>query len=203
MNKISLWTLLRSLYAFVFCFVFLKRFSGFFMLSAFLILTGGFPSSASERSNEDQAEVDDIDTLVLGEDYYVGVFVGSGDLNNRHTDLEGFANWGHSGSSVKYEETDPIVGILAGTRVYINGVPIRIEIDGAFGNDFSASSNRLDPIGLDETVQTDVSSLFTARVGIEKDFGPVKAFLNGGLAVARVSNSVIDIDGVVAHRELR
>ena len=75
---------------------FLKRFSGFFMLSAFLILTGGFPSSASERSNEDQAEVDDIDTLVLGEDYYVGVFVGSGDLNNRHTDLEGFANWGHS-----------------------------------------------------------------------------------------------------------
>ena len=170
----------------------MKTFIGF--LFVFSIFTF-FNTYAQDQGSSHNSLVvsDDRDTPLDG-DYYIGVFYGSGQTNNKHTDLEGFANWGYPGSSVDYKEAAPIAGVLAGRRININGIPIRIELDGAFGDGLSASTNKLDPVGLDERAETDISWLVTARLGVERDIGPVTVILNGGLAMARVSNSVIDID---------
>ena len=85
------------------------------------------------------------------------------------------------------------MGVLIGKKVRINGMPLRLELDGVFGN-MSASTNQLDPQGLDETVKSDVSWILTARTGLEHQLGPTTLFANGGLAIARISNSVTDID---------
>ena len=72
-------------------------------------------------------------------------------------------------------------------------MPLRIEIDGTFGG-LSATSNRLDLEGLDETVKSEFRWIATARTGIEQAVGPATVFATGGLAAARIANSVTDID---------
>ena len=121
-------------------------------------------------------------------------FVGAGKMYNKHVDVEGFANWGKPGSSVDYNGTEPVGGVLIGKKVKITGIPLlRLELDGTFG-DISAGTNKVDPKGLDETVEADAVWLFTARAGFEEKLGPVTLFINGGLALAQISNSVTDID---------
>ena len=164
----------------------------FFMPLIILALIGGFSLSAEERTAQSNVEVEGDETTEL-DNNYIGVFVGLGRAKNELTDVEGFANWGRPNSSVDYENTEPVTGLLIGKKVNINGIPLRLELDVIFG-DMSASTNKLDPVGLDETAKADILWLVTARTGIEKDLGPVTVFANGGLAVARVSNSVIDID---------
>ena len=58
----------------------------------------------------------------------------------------------------------------------------------------SATSNRLDPEGLDETVQSVCCQIATARAGIEQPVGAATIFAAGGLAAARIEHSVTDID---------
>ena len=153
----------------------------------------GFSLSAEERVAEGEEQDEDNKVIELGDNVYVGVFVGSGRAFNEFVDKDGFANWGHPGSPTDYNKTKTVGGALIGERLNINGVPFRIELDGTIGG-ISASTNTLDPIGLDETVKTDVRWIVTARVGLEKKVGPATLFANSGVAVARVTNSVIDID---------
>lgn len=124
---------------------------------------------------------------------YAGVFAGFGRTNNRIVDVDGFANWGNPGSLLDYEETGYVGGALMGKKFDFGGVLLRIEVDGTFGV-MSAKSNKLDPIGLDETVETKIPWIVTSRVGIEQAMGGTTVFATSGLAVARIINSVTDID---------
>ena len=155
------------------------------------------PLNAEERVMEDVEEtiqiVQEDGNLHSENDYYIGVFVGPSKMQVRHGDPEGFANWGHPGSVTDYEDNQIISGLLVGKKLRINGVPIRIELDGTVG-DMSASTNQLDPEGLDETAYSEVKWLITLRAGLEQKLGLATLFANAGPAVARVSNSVIDID---------
>ena len=57
-----------------------------------------------------------------------------------------------------------------------------------------AGSDRIDPAGRDETVRASVRWAATARLGLEHREGPVTVFINGGVAMARIINSLTDID---------
>ena len=144
-------------------------------------------------------EVDD-DTALGSDDgifawagTYVGVFAGFGQADNRIVDVDGFANWGHPGSTVDYDTSGFVGGALIGKQLKIGGVPLRIEFDGMVGS-VSGTSNRLDPEGLDETVQSACCRIATARAGIEQPVGTATVFVSGGLAAARIEHSVTDID---------
>ena len=124
---------------------------------------------------------------------YAGVFAGSGLTGNRLVDVDGFANWGHPGSISKYDNTGFAWGALAGWRFQFAHTLLRVEVDATFG-DLSASTNQLDPEGLDETAAADYQWVATARAGIEDTLGGVTVFATGGLAAARIDNWVTDID---------
>ena len=127
---------------------------------------------------------------------YVGAQTGFGRAKNKITDVDGFANWGNTGAVLGYEDSGYLAGALAGKRLRIGGVPLRLELDAMFG-DISAKSNRLDPEGLDETVVSEFRWVAAARVGVERSIGPVTVFVSGGVAAARFENSVTDIDSGV------
>ena len=153
-------------------------------LSAFSMLA--FAGSA--RAGSESAAFDWAGT-------YMGVFAGAGRTDNRIVDVDGFANWGNPGSVVDYDASGFVGGAMVGKKFEIGGVPLRIELDGTFGG-LSASSNRLDPNpgGLDETVKSEFRWIATARTGIEQSIGPATVFAFGGIAAARIENSVTDID---------
>ena len=124
---------------------------------------------------------------------YAGLFIGSGLAQNRLVDVDGFANWGHPGSLSEYDDQGFAWGALAGSRFEFAGTPLRLEVDATFGG-LSASTEQLDPEGLDETAIADFQWLATARAGVEDRLGGVTLFATGGLAAARIDNSVTDID---------
>lgn len=158
-----------------------------------IVLMSGFSLSAEERAVDNEVSGEDGTTIELDNDIYVGVFIGSGKGFNELVDKDGFANWGFPGSTTDYDNTEAVGGVLVGKKLNINGVPLRFELDGTIGS-VSASTNQLDPKNLDETATSDIRWMVTARVGVEKEVGPATFFTNGGLALARVNNSVIDID---------
>ena len=126
---------------------------------------------------------------------YAGLFVGTGLTGNRILDVDGFANWGNPGSVTDYDDEDFVGGALAGTRLRLGGLPLRLELDATLGN-ISAKTDRLDPVGLDETAVADYQWVATARGGVEDELGGVTLFASAGLAAARIRNSVTDIDFV-------
>ena len=69
----------------------------------------------------------------------------------------------------------------------------------------SATSNALDPTCTDESVESELQWITTARVGVEETLGRATLFATGGLAAARIANSVTDIDyrGSCLERELQ
>ncbi len=158
------------------------RFHAAIALSAFLLLT--FPDPASAGGDDDVSARSGV---------YAGVFAARSRISNRIVDVDGFANWGQSGWAVDYDNSGSAAGVLVGRRYEQGGVSLRTEIDITSGG-ISATSNRLDPEGLDETVKAEFRSIVTARMGIERSFGPVVVFVSGGLAIARIENSVTDID---------
>ncbi len=129
-----------------------------------------------------------------GPEVYAGIFVGSAEIDNRLTDTEGFA-YPVPGSVTRYEDAGFIGGVLIGKKIDLGGALIRFELDGTIG-DLEAQTNQLDPRpwALDETAVTEFQWVTTARVGIEKSFGSVTVFASGGLARARIENSVTDVD---------
>ena len=151
-------------------------------LSVVSLLAGAGPAHAADG-----------DATVRWKETYAGVFVGTGRIDNRIVDVEGFANWGNPGWTVDYGAAGKVGGVLLGRTFDVGDMPLRIEVDGTFG-DVSASSNRLDPRDLDETAETEFRWMFTLRGGVERATGPATVFATGGLAVARIANSVTDID---------
>ena len=137
-------------------------------------------------------------------DVYAGVFAGSGRARNRLVDVDGFANWGNPGSMVDYGDNQLVGGALIGRKFEIGGTPLRIELDAVIGS-LSASSSALDPTCADESVESELRWITTARLGVEETLGRATVFATGGLAAARIANSVTDIDyrGSCLEMELR
>ena len=128
-------------------------------------------------------------------DTYAGIFLGSVESNNRIVDPDGFANWGNPGWAVNYDAGDVVGGILFGKKLRQENGPVRLELDLMLDGK-TASSNKLDPSpqGGDETVRSEFQWVATARAGIERPIGRTTVFATGGLALARIQNSVTDID---------
>ena len=124
---------------------------------------------------------------------YAGVFAGYGRMDNRIVDVDGFANWDHPGSDFNYSDDGFAGGVLVGKKFEIGGVPFRIEFDGTLG-DMSAETNTLDPESLDETAKAEFRWSVTTRIGLEYTLERAIVFTTGGLAIARIANSVTDID---------
>ena len=122
-----------------------------------------------------------------------GVFLGAGLSHNRIIDPTGWAYWGRRGWATDYDDADLVGGLLMGRKFDLNGARFRIEFDGTFG-DMSAQTNRVDPPNGDETAKASLRWAATARLGLEHQEGPVTVFINGGVALARITNSVTDID---------
>lgn len=128
--------------------------------------------------------------------FYVGVFSGSGVLDVRTTDTDGFTgSQGVPGETFEYDDTGFPTGIVAGRHFHLRRVPARFEIGGAFFG-LPSASRQMDPIGMDETATSELRWVGTARLGVRKPFGRVGVFLDGGVSVARISNSFIDLDPV-------
>ena len=135
---------------------------------------------------------------------YAGVFAGSGRIGNRLIDVDGFANWGNPGSMVDYDDRGFVGGALIGRKFELDGTPLRMELDVVFGG-LSARSDALDPTCPDESATSELRWITTARVGVEETVGRATVFATGGLAAARITNSVTDIDyrGSCLEMELR
>ena len=124
---------------------------------------------------------------------YAGVLVGSARAFNRIADIDGFANWGNPGATLDYDDVELVGSALVGRRLGIGAVPLRLEFDATIG-DMRATTNRLDPQGLDETAEAKFRWIVTAGAGSDFTIGRFTVFGKGGLAVADVDNSVTDID---------
>ena len=102
----------------------------------------------------------------------------------------GPARAGSEEDSIDFIWGETYAGIFAGYARLNNRL---VDVDGTFG-DLSADTNTLDPEGLDETAQVDFRWNVTTRAGVEQAVGRSTIFATGGLAIARIANSVTDID---------
>ena len=126
---------------------------------------------------------------------YAGLFAGAGRVDGRVVDTDGFSNSGNPGWAVDYGRTGLVGGALIGRKFETGGMPLRVELDGAFGA-MSAKTNRIDPRfeRRDETVESEFRWVATARAGIEQAIGRATVFATAGLAAARIENSLTDLD---------
>ncbi len=157
-----------------------------FLLAFLIIPDTGFAGAAPDSSPQNETEN-------IRFDKYAGIFIGPGFTKNRIIDVDGFADWGNPGSVSKYDDTGFVGGVLLGRKFDAGGLTLRMELDGALTN-VSASTNKLDPEGLDETAESEFSWIVSVRGGVEQAVGRVTVFGTTGLAFAGISNSVTDID---------
>ena len=153
-------------------------------LPVFAVLAAGGPANAADDEAPGGA----------GETY-AGVFAVAGRVDGRVVDTDGFSNSGKAGWSVDYDDTGLVAGTLIGRRFTLGGVPLRVELDGAFGG-MSAKTDDIDPRfeRRDETVESELRWVATARAGVEHPVGRATVFATAGLAVARIENSLTDLD---------
>ncbi len=151
------------------------------LLALLVLATGRAASAGGDGGSDDQPRG------------YAGALVGSGRMYTRIVDIDGFANWGQPGSGLDYDDVELVGGGLVGRRFDVGGALLRIEVDAAAG-DMAAATNRLDPVGLDETAESEFRWIATAGGGIERALGRVAVFATGGLAIAGIADSVTDID---------
>lgn len=157
-----------------------------FLLVSLVIPNAGFAGGVPDNPQQNE-------TGPVRFDKYAGVFIGPGLMKNRITDVDGFADWGNPGSVSRYDDTGFVGGVFVGRKFDVGGLTLRMELDGMLTN-VSASTNKLDPEGLDETAESEFSWIVSARGGVEQGIGRVTVFVTGGLAFAGISNSVTDID---------
>lgn len=140
----------------------------------------------------------------LWEGSYVGLLAGAARLSNTIIDIDGFANWGHPGSTLEYDASGGAGGALAGRRFVFGGVSLRYEVEGMLGN-LLARTDGLDPSCPDEVATARFRWTAAARFGVEDQLGAVRLFAAAGPALARVVNSVTDTDfsGSCLERDLR
>ena len=98
----------------------------FVVLSTFLMLGSGGPASASQQRPWS--------ALFDRPGTHASVFVGYARTGNRIIDIDGFANWGNSGSILDYADAGLVVGALVGKKFDFGDVPLRLEVDATFGN---------------------------------------------------------------------
>lgn len=151
-------------------------------LAAICLLTHATPAGAACDDGDDDAGC-----------AYAGLLAGSARTFNRIVDIDGFANWGNPGATLDYDDVELTGSALVGQRLAIGPLPLRFEADTTFG-DMRATTNLLDPQGLDETAEAKFRWIATAGAGSDATFGRFTVFGKGGLAVAYVDNSVTDID---------
>ena len=144
-------------------------------------------------ANGTPASVESNDAILKWAGTYAGSFGGVWRIDNRIVDVDGFANWGHPGSIFDLGNTGFVGGGLIGKKFTLGSAPLRIELDGTFG-DLSAKTRQLDPVGLDETAEARFRWITTVRAGIEQAIDGATVFATGGLTTARIANSVTDID---------
>ena len=135
---------------------------------------------------------------------YAGILAGTGRLSNTIIDLDGFANWGHPGSTLEYDTSGMIGGAFAGRRFAFRGVNLRYELEWMVGN-LSAGTDGLDPTCPDEVAASRIPWTLAGRFGVEDRIGAVRLFAVAGPALARIVNSVTDTDfsGSCLERQLR
>ena len=152
-------------------------------LPALAMLANGGPANAANDNGFDWTGT------------YAGVFAGSGRADGRIVDVDGFSYSGNPGWAVDYDDAGFAAGALIGRKFEIGGVPLRIELDGTFA-DLSAKTNRIDPRFQppDETVESEFRWVATARARVERAVGPATVFASAGLALARIENSLMDLD---------
>lgn len=151
-------------------------------VAALAVLAGAGPAGADDGS-----------TASEGVGMYAGVFAGYGRSDNRLIDVDGFADWGNPGSMTDHDDTGLVGGVLVGRKFEFDNTTFRIELDATFGG-LSGRSSELDPTCPDESVKSELRWVATARVGVEETIGRATVFATGGLAAARIDNSVTDID---------
>ncbi len=126
--------------------------------------------------------------------FYIGAFSGPGVLDVQSTDVDGFTgSQGVPGQTFGYDGTGFPAGVVAGRHFHLGRVPIRFEMDGAFVG-LPSASRQMDPVGMDETATAELRWTGTARIGVRKSLGRVGVSLDGGVAVAGISNSFTDLD---------
>ncbi|MDD9949652.1 MAG: outer membrane beta-barrel protein [candidate division Zixibacteria bacterium] len=126
--------------------------------------------------------------------FYVGVFSGPGVLDVQSTDLDGFTgSQGVPGQTIEYDDTGFPSGVVAGRHFELGRVPIRFELGGAFVG-LPSASRQMDPVGMDETATSELRWIGSVRMGVRKPLGRISVFLDGGVSVAGISNSFIDLD---------
>ncbi len=166
-----------------------------FLLVSLVIPNAGFsgvvPDDLTQGETQDHSAQKE--TGLVRFDKYAGVFIGPGFMKNRIIDIDGFADWGNPGSVSKYDDTGFVGGVIVGRKFDVGGLTLRMELDGTLTN-VSASTDKLDPEGLDETAESEFSWIVSARGGVEQAVGCVTVFVTTGLAFASISNSVTDID---------
>lgn len=160
--------------------------SAVFLLAFLVIPNAAF--AVSQLENPAQKE-----TGPVGFHNYAGILIGPGLMKNRLLDVDGFADWGNPGTVSKYDDTGFGGGFLVGRKFDVGGLNLRMELDGVITH-VSASTDKLDPEGLDETAEAGFPWIISARGGIEKVVGRQIVFATAGLAIAGIGNSVTDID---------
>ena len=126
--------------------------------------------------------------------FYIGAFTGAGVMDVRTTDIDGFTgSQGVPGQTFEYDDTGFPAGIVAGRHFHLGRIPIRFEMDGAFVG-LPSASRQMDPVGMDETAASELRWVGTARIGVRKPLGRAGVYLDGGVSVARLSNSFTDLD---------
>ena len=152
-------------------------------LPVFAMLANGGNAHAADDENSDRTGT------------YAGVFVDAVRTDGRIVDIDGFSYSGNPGWTVDYEGGGVAGGALIGRRLAIGGLPLRVELDGTFG-DLSARTNRIDPRFQppDETVESNYRWVAAARAGVERAFGRSTVFAAAGPAFARIEKSLTDLD---------
>ena len=157
-----------------------------FLLAILIMANAGYAAAALDDPTPDESGPERFDT-------YAGILIGPGLMKNRLLDVDGFADWGNPGTVSKYDDTGLVGGFLVGRKFDVGGLVLRTELDVAITH-VSASTDKLDPEGLDETAQADFPWIVSVRGGIEQAVNRVTVFATAGLAMAGIGNSVIDID---------
>lgn len=124
---------------------------------------------------------------------YIGFSLAHASGVNEIVDEKGFANWGQTGYTVDYEDTGFAGSVMVGREILACGTNFRFEADATIAN-VVASSNQLDPRGLDETVVAEVRWLSSVKAGVVQPFGANAISAAFGVAIGSIENSVTDID---------
>ena len=197
----------------IFYLIIKTRFLRLFFLSAFLILVNPVKAAEMEAVDRERQVLrtvvtgnlegdsglsakpleGDKDAAPLVDDYYIGLLVKPYVVDVESIGLEkgsdspfGMGNV----ETVGADESEPYGTLLIGKELIVNGVPVKIDVDNILGG-IANADNVEEPY---ENTNVKEQWLVTARADLEQKIGLGHLFFGGGMAVARISDSVINVD---------